>query len=179
MRVELELLEGEELHERVIREAVLRARRNVWIATATVKDCLVEIEGQFRSIVEAFERLCQRGVEVRLLHAGIPSAAFLDSLKRTGLTRHPNFGMRRCPRVHFKAVLVDDATLHLGSANLTGAGLGAKSPKRRNFELGVVTADRALFDHVARLFHRIWEGSICPDCGRASVCPVPLEEPDL
>jgi phosphatidylserine/phosphatidylglycerophosphate/cardiolipin synthase-like enzyme len=87
--------------------------------------------------------------------------------------------MRRCPRVHFKAVLVDDAALHLGSANLTGAGLGAKSAKRRNFELGVVTADREMFDRVARLFHRIWEGGICQDCGRAGVCPVPLEEPDL
>lgn len=179
MNVDLELLEGEELYQRVILDTLLAARRNLWIATANVKDCRVELDGEFRSIVEVFERLCDRGVEVRLLHSGVPSAPFLESLKSTGIAGHPNFGMRRCPRVHFKAVLVDDEHLHLGSANLTGAGLGAKSGRRRNFELGFLATHPELFDRVAQLFHQIWEGRLCPDCGRENVCPVPLEEPGL
>jgi phosphatidylserine/phosphatidylglycerophosphate/cardiolipin synthase-like enzyme len=179
VNVDLEFLEGEELYPRVVMETMLGARRTLWIATANVKDCHVELDGQFRSIVEAFEQLCERGVEIRLLHSGVPSGAFLESLKSTGLARHRNFRMRRCPRVHFKAVLVDDERLHLGSANLTGAGLGAKSERRRNFEIGILTSKGALLQRVAELFHRIWEGHLCPDCGRENVCPVPLEEPGL
>jgi phosphatidylserine/phosphatidylglycerophosphate/cardiolipin synthase-like enzyme len=177
MRVDLEFLEGEELYQRVVLEIILGAQRTVWIATANVKDCHVELEGEFRSITEAFLGLCRRGVEVRLLHSGIPSAAFRESLKARGLVLHPNFRMRRCPRVHFKAVLVDDRWLHLGSANLTGAGLGAKAGTRRNFELGLLTSDALLLERVAQFFYQIWEGRLCPDCGRAAVCPVPLEEP--
>ena len=177
MDVELELLEGEELYRRVVLETLLGARESVWIATANVKDCRIELGRRYASIVEVFGELCERGVEVRVLHSGVPSTAFRESLKTTGLAAHPSFKMRRCPRVHFKAVLVDDEHLHLGSANLTGAGLGAKAAHRRNFELGILTRDRPLFDHVARLYHRIWEGLLCPECGRRTVCYVPLEEP--
>ena len=177
MVVELELLEGEGLYRRVVLETLLGARESAWIATATVKDCQIELGRRYASIVEVFAELCERGVEVRVLHSGVPSAAFRESLRATGLAAHPSFKMRCCPRVHFKAVLVDDERLHLGSANLTGAGLGAKAAHRRNFELGILTHDRALFDQVARLFHRIWEGLECPGCGRKDVCYVPLEEP--
>ena len=169
MKIDLEIIEGDDLYPRVILDILLRARANVWIATANVKDCQVELDGRFRSIVEAFKLLCQRGVEVRVLHSAVPSAAFLASLEEAQLAGHPHFGMRRCVRVHFKAILVDDQHLHLGSANLTGAGLGAKSPKRRNFELGILTQDPRLIDHVAQLYHRIWEGLLCPECGRRNV----------
>ena len=177
MDVELELLEGEALYQRVVLETMLRAQESIWIATANVKDCQIEVGRRYVSIVEVFGELCERGVEVRVLHSAVPSAAFRESLKTAGLAAHPNFKMRCCPRVHLKAVLVDDRHLHLGSANLTGAGLGAKGEHRRNFELGILTRDPALFERVARLYHRIWEGLECPDCGRKDVCYVPLEEP--
>ncbi len=175
--LEVELIRGEEHYQRVILDTMLRARSNVWIATANVKDCRVEVNGRFRSIVEAFAMLCDRGVEVRLLHSAVPSSWFLKSLRETQLASHPNFKMRRCQRLHFKAVLVDDCHLHLGSANLTGAGLGAKSVRRRNFELGILTQAPSLIEHVARLYHEIWEGMHCAECGRSSVCFVPLEQP--
>jgi phosphatidylserine/phosphatidylglycerophosphate/cardiolipin synthase-like enzyme len=175
--MDIELIEGDALYRRVIQDTLLAAKESAWIATANVKDCQIELEGQFRSIVDVFDSMCSRGVEVRLLHAGIPSASFLDSLKHSELLSRPGFGMRRCPRLHFKAVLVDDRLVHLGSANLTGAGLGAKASSRRNFELGILTDDRDLIDRVARLFHEIWEGLHCQECGRKDVCYVPLEEP--
>jgi hypothetical protein len=76
-------------------------------------------------------------------------------------------------------VIVDCAWMYLGSANLTGAGLGAKGQTRRNFELGVITRAAPLIDAVMEQFNAIWEGRHCPTCGRRNVCPVPLEEPDL
>ena len=126
--------------------------------------------------MDLFRKLVERGVEIRVLHAGVPSGPALRELRRAlprGLT------IRRCPRLHAKAVIVDCAAMYLGSANLTGAGLGAKVSHRRNFELGVWTECTALIDAVEVYFNALWEGSHCEACGRRDVCPVPLEEPAL
>lgn len=111
-----------------------------------------------------------------MLHAGVPSAAALAELRRELPDR---IRIRRCPRLHAKAVIVDCQAMYLGSANLTGAGLGAKGDRRRNFELGVWTHSSALIDSVLESFNAIWEGRHCEGCGRRNVCPVPLEEPAL
>ena len=63
-----------------------------------------------------------------------------------------------------KTVIVDGAFLYLGSANWTGAGLGAKGEGRRNFELGVVTDDEQYIDHVQAVYEAIWRGR--DDSGR-------------
>lgn len=89
------------------------------------------------------------------------------------------FEMRLCPRVHLKAVVVDGAFLYLGSANWTGAGLGAKGTGRRNFELGIVTDDSLLLDDVQEIFDRIWRGAECKDCKLREACPAPLDRSAL
>ncbi len=126
--------------------------------------------------MDTFEKLSAKGVEIRLLHSGVPSGPFLAQLKQ----RVPaNLTMRRCPRVHAKALIADGRLMYLGSANLTGAGLGAKSPRRRNFEAGIWTDEMDLIDPVADMLDEIWTGAECKDCGRRDYCPEPLEEPDL
>jgi phosphatidylserine/phosphatidylglycerophosphate/cardiolipin synthase-like enzyme len=128
------------------------------------------------SIVTIFRRLAQRGVEIRLLHSGVPSSPALAELRRElprGLT------IRRCPRLHAKTVIADCRAMYLGSANLTGAGLGAKGEHRRNFEIGIWTKSTELIDSVQGQFNALWEGHRCETCQRKNVCPVPLEEPAL
>jgi phosphatidylserine/phosphatidylglycerophosphate/cardiolipin synthase-like enzyme len=73
-------------------------------------------------------------------------------------------------------VLIDGAWLYLGSANLTGAGLGAKSPTGRNFELGFVTEDFDTIDRVSALFDAVWSGAECRTCRLHAVCPDPIGE---
>ena len=51
-----------------------------------------------------------------------------------------------CLWVHFKCIIVDGVKAYFGSANLTGAGMGAKSKKKRNFENGVLTDAPALVE---------------------------------
>jgi phosphatidylserine/phosphatidylglycerophosphate/cardiolipin synthase-like enzyme len=148
------------------------------IMTADFKAMLIPRPGVRRaaSIVQTFRALAERGVEIRLLHAGTPSSAALRELRRElprGLT------IRRCPRLHAKAVIIDCRGMYLGSANLTGAGLGAKADGRRNFELGVWTESPELIDGVLEQFNALWEGRRCQTCRRKDVCPVPLEEPAL
>lgn len=46
----------------------------------------------------------------------------------------------------------------VGSANLTGAGMGAKSDRKRNFENGVVTDDASLIAPLEDQFDAVWRG---------------------
>jgi phosphatidylserine/phosphatidylglycerophosphate/cardiolipin synthase-like enzyme len=173
----VELLANADHFRRVVEEGMLRAKTSLDISTADFKAMIVpQPGGGGISIVAALRRLAARGVEIRLLHAGTPSAAALVEL-RAGLPA--NLTIRRCPRLHAKAVIIDCRAMYLGSANLTGAGLGAKGDCRRNFELGIWTESSALIDGVLEEFNALWEGRRCVGCGRKDVCPVPLEEPAL
>ncbi|MDB5295875.1 MAG: phospholipase Active site motif domain protein [Phycisphaerales bacterium] len=173
-----ELVVDAQHFERVVLAGILRAKVSLDIMTADFKAMLVPERGRSRarSIVEVMRALAARGVEVRLLHAGTPSAPALQELKRS-LPEHMT--IRRCPRLHSKAVVIDCQRMYLGSANLTGAGLGAKGDTRRNFEMGVWTEAPAMIDAVLDEFNALWEGRQCDGCGRKDHCPVPLEEPDL
>jgi phosphatidylserine/phosphatidylglycerophosphate/cardiolipin synthase-like enzyme len=175
---------------RIVRSGICAARTSVDIMTADFKAMLVPDEsvistgrggrrgGRYdaRSVVEVFRELAARGVEIRLLHAGTPSSAALRELKQSLPT---NLTIRRCPRLHAKTVIIDAQGMYLGSANLTGAGLGAKADGRRNFELGIWTESPTLIDSVLEHFNDLWEGRDCKSCKRKDVCPVPLEEPEL
>jgi len=163
---------------RIVCDGILQAKISIDIMTADFKAMLIPEPRTRRadSIVTHFRRLAQKGVEIRLLHAGVPSSSALRELKRElprGLT------IRRCPRLHAKTVILDCRRMYLGSANLTGAGLGAKADGRRNFEMGIWTESSALIDSVLDQFNLLWEGRECRDCKRRDICPVPLEEPDL
>jgi phosphatidylserine/phosphatidylglycerophosphate/cardiolipin synthase-like enzyme len=177
-RGEAELVMDAAHFSRIVRDGILRAEVSIDIMTADFKAMLVPEPRTRRadSIVTHFRRLAGKGVEIRLLHAGVPSSSALRELKRElprGLT------IRRCPRLHAKTVILDCRRMYLGSANLTGAGLGAKADGRRNFEMGIWTESSTLIDNVLEHFNSLWEGRSCRVCKRRDICPVPLEEPDL
>jgi PLD-like domain len=130
--------------------------------------------GRFVSILELFGALAARGVQLRLLHAELPSRPFRASFDRQAGLVAGGLQLRTCPRVHFKAVIVDEAWVYLGSANLTGAGLGAKGEGKRNFELGWGTEDFDVLDRVQALFEGIWSGAECAGCQLHAVCPDPI-----
>lgn len=174
----VELVADAQHFYRIVRDGILKARVSLDIMTADFKAMLVPeaATGRARSIVEVFRGLAARGVEIRLLHAGTPSSAALRELKKS---LPANLIIRRCPRLHAKAVVIDCRRMYLGSANLTGAGLGAKADGRRNFELGIWTESQPLIDSVLDQFNQLWEGRQCTSCRRKEICPVPLEEPHL
>lgn len=175
---DVRLVQGGEHFQRIVLQGICRASVSVDIMTADFKAMLVPdgTTNRARSIVQIFRQLADRGVEIRLLHSGIPSSAALVELKRA---LPQGLSIRRCPRLHSKAVIIDSRGMYLGSANLTGAGLGAKAESRRNFELGIWTESPALIDAVSEQFNQLWEGRCCPGCGRRDICPVPLEQPQL
>jgi phosphatidylserine/phosphatidylglycerophosphate/cardiolipin synthase-like enzyme len=67
-------------------------------------------------------------------------------------------------------VIVDGKRLYLGSANLTGAGLGMKGKSKRNFETGILTKDPRLVSAVAAEVGEIAGGKRCADCAAKPFC---------
>lgn len=186
----MQYMTGRALYEQVIQQGIAKARVSVWIATANLKELMIEAQpgtrarakGAYVSVFELFSSLADLGVELRVLHAGVPSQAFAKELMRRRALlrpvgkRPPKLALRRCPRVHFKTVVVDGSRVYLGSANWTGAGLGAKGDGRRNFEVGFVSEDEILLDDVQALFDRVWSGRACKGCRLREVCPSPIDE---
>ena len=164
--------------------AIARANVSVWISTANVKQLLVQApvgtreraRGKYVPIADTFQSLADRGVQVRLLHAAQPSRPFREELaRRAARLVRPGFEMRACPRVHLKMIAIDGAWLYLGSANFTGAGLGAKGDGRRNFEMGILTDDEWMLDAAQARFDVIWRGGECGACRMRRECPAPLD----
>ncbi|MFZ5893464.1 MAG: phospholipase D family protein [Myxococcota bacterium] len=185
-RAQIELILDRRHYDEVICRVLAEARVSVWIATANLKDVHVEApigsvaraRGRYVSILERFESLSRAGVEIRILHAALPSRPFREALQRRRLSKPGKANkleLRHCPRVHLKMIAVDGAYLYLGSANFTGAGLGARGDGRRNFEMGLVTDDDVLLDSAQQRFDRIWTGRECGACRLRTECPRPLD----
>ena len=176
-------LSNRDIYESVVCGIVPQVRERLWIATADIKDMYVEPPSRVAEVrrggrdmvpfLEVLARMVKRGIEVRLMHAKEPGPNW-----REDFDRYPGLweGMERvlCPRVHFKCVIVDGVKAYFGSANLTGAGMGAKSERKRNFENGVVTDDPALVNPLAEQFDSVWRGDLCRDCGRREHCGDPV-----
>ena len=64
--------------------------------------------------------------------------------------------------------------MYMGSANLTGAGMGFKKPEKRNFEMGIISEIPEDIDRVESLFNLIWEGEMCDECGIKKHCKLPI-----
>ncbi|MBN1129249.1 MAG: phospholipase D family protein [Chitinispirillaceae bacterium] len=158
-----------EIYEKVILKAVPQCTKFLWLATSDLKDLYIHKGRTMVPFLELLADLASAGVSIRLLHASEPGPAF-----RRDFDRFPGLigGMERilCPRVHFKAVVADGKFAYSGSANLTGAGMGAKSVRNRNFESGFVTTDRHLIETIMDQFDRIWMGRHCTECGRKKYC---------
>ena len=167
----LEFITDTQIYEEVIRGRIPRAKEFVWLATADLKDLHVNKRGRKRMVpfLEILSDLVGRGVKIRLLHAKEPGPAF-----RRDFDRYPDLlqGLERivCPRVHFKSVVVDGKFAYSGSANLTGAGMGAKSSTRRNFESGFVTTDKQMVGKIMEQFDAVWTSKHCKECKRKEYC---------
>lgn len=171
-------------------------KHDLWIGTADLKDLYVAFGGRsgrgsrgpglctdsawpFLSVIDD---LLRRGVEVRLLHAKEPGENFREDFDRfrrlwdgtaSSLCADEQvytLQRRLCPRVHFKILVFDCSVAYIGSANLTGAGMGMKGETTRNFEAGILTDEPALVDAAADHLDSVWQGRHCKACRRKDFC---------
>jgi phosphatidylserine/phosphatidylglycerophosphate/cardiolipin synthase-like enzyme len=166
---ELDFIIDSEIYRRVILAEVPKASKFLWLATSDLKDLYIRQGRGMVPFLKLLADLVEKGVSVRLIHAKEPGPNF-----RRDFDRFPalNEGLERmlCPRTHLKSVIVDGKFAYSGSANLTGAGLGAKSDSRRNFESGIATRDLGLIKKIMDQFDGIWMGEHCDGCQRKDYC---------
>ena len=164
-----EFISDKAIYDRVIQQMVIEAEQFVWIATADLKDLYVKRGNKMTPFLSVLSDMIEQGISIRLLHAKEPGPNF-----RKDFDRFPPLieGLERmlCPRVHFKSVIVDGKRAYTGSANLTGAGMGAKSEHRRNFESGILTDDPVMVNRIMDQFDQVWIGGHCEPCGRKKYC---------
>ena len=160
-------------HYNVVLDKVRNAKSLLWIGTADIKDLHVKSGADTEPFLDLVSNLIKRGVSTRLIHAKEPGPAFREDFDKYPVLK-TMLERVLCPRVHFKIIVIDAALAYIGSANLTGAGMGMKSSVRRNFEAGIFTDDAALVEAAMEQFDSVWRGDHCKKCGRSEYCHDPI-----
>lgn len=162
-----------EAHYDQVIERIKTVKKNLWIGTADIKDLYVKDGRGTKPLLEVLSDLAKKGVAIRLIHAKEPGPAF-----RQDFDKYPALieGMERvlCPRVHFKIMIFDFKMAYVGSANLTGAGIGMKGENTRNFEAGILSTNKDFVKNAAEQFDSVWMGSFCKSCKRKEFCSDPI-----
>ena len=152
---------------------VMLVNQSLWIGTADIKDLYIEDRKTKKPFLEVLAKLIKKGVAVRLIHAKEPGPVF-----REEFDKYPALyeGLERvlCPRVHFKMMVFDGKEAYIGSANLTGAGIGMKAEGTRNFEAGILTDEPEIVAQAMDQFDEVWIGKHCKTCKRKDFCPDPI-----
>ena len=136
-------------HYKDVLSHVPNVKHNLWIGTADIKDFYVEVGKQKKPFLAVLASLIRRGVEVRLVHAKEPGPNFREDFDKYPVL-YDRLERVLCPHVHFKMLVFDCKEVYIGSANLTGAGIGMKTDNKRNFEAGILTDDPEIVEQAFR-----------------------------
>ena len=160
-------------HYKEVLSRVLHVKESLWIGTADIKDLYIEDGKTKKPFLEVLAKLIKKGVAVRLIHAKEPGPNFREDFDRFPILYD---GLERvlCPRVHFKMMIFDGKDAYIGSANLTGAGIGMKADGTRNFEAGILTDEPEIVAKAMDQFDEVWIGKHCKTCKRKDFCPDPI-----
>ena len=139
---------------------VASVKKTLWIGTADIKDVYIKSGTAVVPLLAVFDKLVKRNVAIRLIHAKEPGPIFREEHEKFPALWSA-MEMTLCPRVHFKLMIFDMETAYIGSANLTGAGIGMKSGQRRNFETGILTNEPTLVEAAINQFDEVWRGKFC------------------
>ena len=160
-------------HYKEVLSRVLNVKHSLWIGTADIKDLYIEIGNEKKPFLALIAQLIRRGVEVRLIHAKEPGPNFREDFDKFPVLYDRLEGVL-CPRVHFKMLVFDGKEVYIGSANLTGSGIGMKSDNKRNFEAGILTDAPEIVKQAMSQFDEVWIGKHCKSCKRRDFCSDPI-----
>ena len=160
-------------HYKEVLSRVQSVKHTLWIGTADIKDLYVEVGKEKRPFLALIAQLIRRGVAVRLIHAKEPGPNFREDFDKFPVL-YDRLERVLCPRVHFKIIVFDCKEVYVGSANLTGAGIGMKNEDKRNFEAGILTDLPEIVEQAMNQFDDVWIGKHCKTCKRKDYCSDPI-----
>ena len=160
-------------HYKEVLSRVSNVKHLLWIGTADIKDLYVDVGNEKKPFLALVAQLIRRGVEVRLIHAKEPGPNFREDFDKYPVL-YDRLERVLCPRVHFKMLVFDCKEVYVGSANLTGAGIGMKAEGTRNFEAGIFTDDPEIVEQAMNQFDEVWIGKHCKKCKRRDFCTDPI-----
>ena len=168
----IEYIRGTDHYNKVLAR-VASVKKSLWIGTADIKDLHVKVGNSTESFLAVIALVLRRGMAVRLIHAKEPGPNFREDFDKYPILYD---GLERvlCPRVHFKILVFDCKEVYIGSANLTGAGIGMKGNDKRNFEAGILTDDPEIVEQAMNQFDEVWMGKHCKKCKRRDFCADPI-----
>ena len=161
-------------HYKEVLSRVLSVKHSLWIGTADIKDLYIELGREKKPFLALLAQLIRKGVVVRLIHAKEPGPAFREDFDKYPVL-YDRLERVLCPRVHFKIFVFDCREVYIGSANLTGAGIGMKGEDKRNFEAGILTDDPVIVEQAMNQFDDVWIGKFCKNCKRKDFCHDPIK----
>ena len=161
-------------HYKEVLSRVQAVKHSLWIGTADIKDLYIESGREKKPFLALLAQLIRKGVEVRLIHAKEPGPAFREDFDKYPVL-YDCLERVLCPRVHFKIFVFDCKEVYIGSANLTGAGIGMKGEDKRNFEAGILTDDPVLVEQAMNQFDDVWIGRYCKNCKCKDFCHDPIK----
>ena len=160
-------------HYKEVLSRVQSVKHMLWIGTADIKDVYIEMGKEKKPFLALIAMLIRRGVEVRLIHAKEPGQNFREDFDKYPVL-YDHLERVLCPRVHFKMMVFDGKEVYVGSANLTGAGIGMKGEDKRNFEAGILTDNPEIVEQAMNQFDEVWIGKHCKTCKRREYCADPI-----
>ena len=160
-------------HFKEVLSRVQTVKHMLWIGTADIKDLYIEMGKEKKPFLALIAQLIRRGVEVRLIHSKELGPNFREDFDKYPVL-YDRLKRVLCPRVQFKMLVFDGKEVYVGSANLTGAGIGMKAETTRNFEAGILTDDQEIAEKAMNQFDEVWIGKHCKKCKRREFCPDPI-----
>jgi len=168
---EIYALTGEAMHEALF-DDLRKAKSDIVVATADLK---LAQTGPNEHIIDVFEAMPK--IDIRIL-CSRTTTPFRKTLAESRLLDRTTFQIRQCERNHSKAFMIDGRTVYVGSANLTGKGVGPMASEHsRNNEI-MIRMDGSRAVSLIRFvldasFEPFWSGKDCDRCRRRKreLCP--------
>ena len=151
---------ADEEHYTLVFKRMSEVKQSLKIATADLKNFNIFIDdkdtkGPIRPW-QFFTTLVERGVHVEIVC--MDPIDFYNYTKKNcpQLLDNPLFELRLNKHNHMKIFIFDDEYAYIGSANITGAAIGKRSVRKRNYEAGMLIWRDDLLQNLLCHFYKSW-----------------------